>query len=69
MIGADTTFLVELELIEVPAHRAAHQILTREILGPQISLALASQVLAEFIHIVCRSFHVFECSAGDPACG
>ncbi|MCX6904891.1 MAG: hypothetical protein NTW03_15705 [Verrucomicrobia bacterium] len=52
MIGADTTFLVQLELIEVPAHHAAHQLLQRNILQPQVSLALAPQVLAEFVHIV-----------------
>ena len=52
MIGADTTFLVQLELVELPAHAAAHQILQREILQPQVPLALAPQVLAEFIHIV-----------------
>lgn len=52
MIGADTAFLVQLELIEVPAHQAAHRLLQTEILEPQISLALAPQVLAEFIHIV-----------------
>lgn len=52
MIGADTTFLVQLELIELPAHQAAHALLQREILQPQVSLALARQVLAEFIHIV-----------------
>lgn len=52
MIGADTTFLVQLELIEVSAHRAAHELLRREILQPRIFLALAPQVLAEFIHIV-----------------
>ena len=52
MIGADTTFLVQLELVELPAHQAAHQLLTREILQPQIPLALAPQVLAEFVHVV-----------------
>lgn len=52
MIGADTTFLVQLELIEVSAHRAAHELLQREVLRPRIRLALAPQVLAEFIHIV-----------------
>jgi predicted nucleic acid-binding protein len=36
----------------VPAHTAAHELLHREILQPQISLALAPQVLAEFIHVV-----------------
>jgi predicted nucleic acid-binding protein len=52
MIGVDTTFLVQLELIESPAHKAAHELLQREILQPQIPLALAPQVLAEFIHVV-----------------
>jgi len=52
MIGADTTFLVQLELIELPAHKAAHELLQREILQPQVPLALAPQVLAEFIHVV-----------------
>lgn len=52
MIGADTTFLVQLELIETPAHRAAHQLLQREILQSREPLALAPQVLAEFIHVV-----------------
>jgi hypothetical protein len=32
MIGVDTTFLVQLELIELPAHKAAHELLQREIL-------------------------------------
>lgn len=52
MIGADTTFLVQLELVELPAHQAAHALLQREILQPQVPLALAPQVLAEFIHVV-----------------
>ena len=52
MIGADTTFLVQLELVELPAHRAAHALLKREVLQPQVQLALAPQVLAEFIHVV-----------------
>jgi predicted nucleic acid-binding protein len=52
MIGVDTTLLVQLELVELPAHKAAHALLQREILQPQVPLALAPQVLAEFIHIV-----------------
>jgi predicted nucleic acid-binding protein len=52
MIRADTTFLVQLELIELPAHKAAHELLQREILQPQIPLALAPQMLAEFTHVV-----------------
>ncbi|MCI0534592.1 MAG: hypothetical protein L0Z50_05135 [Verrucomicrobiales bacterium] len=52
MIGVDTSFLVQLELVELPAHQAAHALLHREILQPQVPLALAPQVLAEFIHVV-----------------
>ena len=52
MIGADTTFLVQLELIELPAHKTAHELLQREILQPKVPLALAPQVLAEFVHVV-----------------
>jgi predicted nucleic acid-binding protein len=52
MIGTDTTFLVQLELVELPAHQAAHQFLQHKILQPQVPLALAPQVLAEFIHVV-----------------
>ncbi len=52
MIGVDTTFLVQLELVELPAHKTAHQLLQREILQPQVSLALTPQVLAEFVHVV-----------------
>jgi predicted nucleic acid-binding protein len=52
MIGVDTTLLVQLELVELPAHQAAHALLQREILQPQVPLALAPQVLAEFIHVV-----------------
>ncbi len=52
MIGADTTFLVQLELVELPGHKGAHTLLHREVLQPQVRLALAPQVLAEFIHVV-----------------
>lgn len=52
MIGADTTFLVELEIQEHPAHAAARALLQREILDTRVPLLLAPQVLAEFIHIV-----------------
>ena len=33
MIGVDTTFLVQLELVELPAHKAAHELLQRHQLG------------------------------------
>lgn len=52
MIGADTTFLVQLELVELPGHQTAHALLQREVLQPHVPLALAPQVLAEFIHVV-----------------
>jgi predicted nucleic acid-binding protein len=52
MIGADTTFLVQLELAELPNHTAAREALQREILDTGIMLVLAPQVLAEFIHVV-----------------
>jgi predicted nucleic acid-binding protein len=52
MIGADTTLLVQLELVELPAHAAAHKLLRQEVLDPQIPLALAPQILSEFIHVV-----------------
>ena len=52
MIGADTTFLVQLEILEHPAHAAAHATLRREIFDASQPLGLAPQVLAEFVHIV-----------------
>lgn len=52
MIGIDTTFLVQLEVQEAPAHLAAHQCLRREVLDPATPIALAPQILTEFIHIV-----------------
>ena len=52
MIGVDTTFLVQLEIVELPLHQAAHSLLDREILNPGVNLALAPQVLTEFLHIV-----------------
>lgn len=52
MIGADTTFLVQLELAELPGHQVAHALLQREVIQPRVPLALAPQVLAEFIHVV-----------------
>jgi predicted nucleic acid-binding protein len=52
MIGVDTTFLVQLEIVETPAHVSAHQLLRREVLAKNEVLALAPQVVAEFVHIV-----------------
>ncbi|MBI4326864.1 MAG: hypothetical protein HY674_16620 [Chloroflexi bacterium] len=50
MIGIDTTFLVQLELLELPAHQSAHRLLQREVIAAGIALALVPQVLAEFLH-------------------
>ena len=52
MIGADTTFLVELEVLEHPRHALAHNTLRREVLDAGQPLVLVPQVLAEFVHIV-----------------
>lgn len=47
--GLDTTFLVQAEIVGHPGHAAARALLER-ILGE--GLALAPQVLAEFVHVV-----------------
>ncbi len=52
MLAADTTFLVELDLLEHPNHVRAHERLRREILDSGQPLVIAPQVLAEFVHIV-----------------
>lgn len=52
MIGADTTFLVELEIQEHPAHASARTLLQKDVLDAGVPLLLAPQVIAEFIHIV-----------------
>lgn len=69
MIGVDTTFLIQLELIELPAHLAAHELLQREILQPQVPLALAPQVLAEFIHVVTDPRRFQKPLTGGRGCG
>lgn len=52
MIGADTTFLVQLELREAPRHDAARAVLKREVLDAGEPLGLTPAVVAEFIHVV-----------------
>ncbi len=52
MTGIDTSFLVQLEIREMPEHRGAHELLRREVLDAGEELALVPQVLAEFLHIV-----------------
>jgi len=50
--GLDTTLLVELELCESPGHEAARRFLERRVLSGEETLALAPQVIGEFIHVV-----------------
>ena len=52
--GMDTGFLVSAEVVEQPDHVAARATLSR-LLGGGDRVALAPQVLAEFIHVVTDS--------------
>ena len=52
MIGIDTSVLVQLEILEMPANLRAHDLLRREVLDANRELVLVPQVLAEFIHVV-----------------
>ena len=52
MIGVDTSVLVQLEIVEMPRHQRAHELLRREVLDANEELALAPQVLTEFLHVV-----------------
>jgi predicted nucleic acid-binding protein len=51
MIGADTTFLVELDVLEHPRHGRAYETLRRNVLETGQALVIAPQVLSEFVHI------------------
>lgn len=51
MIGVDTTFVIQAEVVRHPGHEAARALLDK-MLEDGETLALAPQVLAEFIHIV-----------------
>lgn len=55
MIGVDTTFLVQLEIVESENHTAAWNFLRKKILANKRILGLSAQVLSEFIHIVTDS--------------
>jgi len=57
--GVDTTFLIELEISELPKHQSAKAILEK-IITQKDSLALCPQVLTEFMHIVtdAKRFHL-----------
>jgi len=50
-IGIDTTFLLEVEIIEHPGHRQANEYKNHVLDSPD-SFVLAPQVINEFIHIV-----------------
>lgn len=51
MKGIDTTFLIQLEVVGAPKHQRARSIL-ESTLRDNGQLALAPQVLSEFIHII-----------------
>ncbi len=50
--GVDTTFLVQAELREAPGHEAARAWLDQALAQNSQPLALAPQVLTEFVHVV-----------------
>jgi len=50
--GIDTTFLVEISVREVPGHESARAWLDEILAGNPQPLALAPQVLTEFVHVV-----------------
>lgn len=54
MIGVDTTVLVHLQISESPEHQRAHNWL-RNMLDSGETIALAPQVLPEFVHVVTDS--------------
>jgi predicted nucleic acid-binding protein len=49
--GVDTTFMVQAEVREHPEHEAARKLLTRTV-AERHTLAVAPQVLLEFVHVV-----------------
>jgi predicted nucleic acid-binding protein len=51
LAGVDTTFLVELELLEHPRHNSSRRFLERHLEAGK-KLALAPQVLVELVHVV-----------------
>lgn len=52
MIGIDTTFLVHLEVAGMPEHPRARQLFQSEVLDTGAQVALAPQVVSEFLHVV-----------------
>jgi toxin-antitoxin system PIN domain toxin len=55
MIGLDTSVLVQLEVQDSPKHKQARALLNREVLEAREALAVAPQVMMEFLHIVTDS--------------
>ncbi len=53
--GIDTTFLVQVEIIEAPGHAEARAWLQAALAHHNQPLALAPQVLTEFVHVVTDS--------------
>lgn len=52
MIGIDTSFLVALSVREHSANQAALRVFEGEIRGREGTMALTTQVLAEFCHVI-----------------
>ena len=52
MRGIDTTFLLQLEIVEAEGHDAARLFARETIWGRRGAVAVAPQILNEFIHIV-----------------
>lgn len=52
MIGLGTSFLVAVAVREHPLHAAAWALFERDMRGRAGSVAIATQVLAEFVHVV-----------------
>lgn len=52
MIGLDTSVLVAIEVEDAPKHAAACALLKREVLDANQTLAVAPQIILEFLHVV-----------------
>lgn len=50
--GVDTTYLVQVSVVESPGHSAARDWLDAALRSGEQSLAMAPQVLMEFMHVV-----------------
>ncbi len=65
--GVDTTFLIQVEIQEHQSHDAAVSYLQSEIVRENNQLALAPQVIAEFIHIATDPRRFERCLGMDQA--